>query len=276
MQFTRKELEKQLGFTNEQRKLIMSFQRDLPILTEDGDGFCVDARVLHSELGVGRDFSTWIKSRIDKYGFEEKNDYIKTLSYPKNIDVAKFGDVKNMNKNQLSRHGISIEYKLTLDMAKELCMVENNEKGTLARRYFILMEKALKNMIEWRQVRTPEKFLYKEMCSELDKYFQRNFNKRPNSYDYSNEANALNLICLGARAKDILAYMEAQDNQTRDYLLKEYNEYLCKIQELNIMYLKMNLQKEQRYNLLQQGFKVMYPFASFVIANKEKKVVLNN
>ncbi|EMY5895650.1 antA/AntB antirepressor family protein, partial [Campylobacter coli] len=38
------------------------------------------------------------------------------------------------------------EYYVTLDMAKELCMVENNEKGRQARRYFIECEKRLKNL----------------------------------------------------------------------------------------------------------------------------------
>ncbi|MDR2194716.1 MAG: antA/AntB antirepressor family protein [Treponema sp.] len=35
----------------------------------------VNARDLHASLGVGRDFSTWIKDRIEKYGFTEGSDY---------------------------------------------------------------------------------------------------------------------------------------------------------------------------------------------------------
>ena len=36
----------------------------------------VSAKELHKLLGVGRDFSTWIKDRISKYGFEENVDFI--------------------------------------------------------------------------------------------------------------------------------------------------------------------------------------------------------
>ena len=38
-------------------------------------GRAVSARELHSVLGVGRDFSTWIKNRIAEYNFEENIDF---------------------------------------------------------------------------------------------------------------------------------------------------------------------------------------------------------
>jgi anti-repressor protein len=87
----------------------------------------VNARELHSFLEVGRDYSTWIKDRIDEYDFVENQDFI---SFPQNGGKPQGGrPVK--------------EYSLTLDMAKELSMVERNEKGKQARRYFIDCEKAL-------------------------------------------------------------------------------------------------------------------------------------
>lgn len=84
----------------------------------------VNARDLHSFLKVGRDFSNWIKGRIAQYVFIENQDYIVTL--------AKTGERKNV---------LAKEYHLTLDMAKELAMVENNEQGRKVRRYFIQCEK---------------------------------------------------------------------------------------------------------------------------------------
>lgn len=86
----------------------------------------VDARILHKFLGVDRDFSTWIKGRISRYGFVEGQDYLLTFT--------KTGERKNVKVNH---------YHLTLDMAKELSMVERNEKGRQARRYFIDCEKKL-------------------------------------------------------------------------------------------------------------------------------------
>ena len=81
----------------------------------------VNARELHSFLESKQDFSTWIKNRIVKYDFIENQDFIKVHK-----------------KMELSATGQNaIEYHITLDMAKELSMVENNEQGRLARRYFI-------------------------------------------------------------------------------------------------------------------------------------------
>lgn len=92
----------------------------------------VNARDLHSFLKVGRDFSNWIKGRINQYVFVENQDFItvQSLSSP---DLA----------NAKSRSQVRIEYHLTLDMAKELAMVENNEQGRKVRRYFIQCEKAV-------------------------------------------------------------------------------------------------------------------------------------
>lgn len=88
----------------------------------------VSAKRLHEFLGIGRDFTSWIKGRIEQYGFEEKIDYVVTLT--------KTGERKNVTKSN---------YFVTLDMAKEICMVERNDKGREARRYFIECEKQLRS-----------------------------------------------------------------------------------------------------------------------------------
>jgi anti-repressor protein len=84
-----------------------------------------NARDLYQFLEVGKDFSTWIKNRIEQYGFIEGEDYSPILG---NRSDGKSGKRR-------------IEYHLTLDMAKELAMVENNDKGRQIRRYFISLER---------------------------------------------------------------------------------------------------------------------------------------
>jgi len=91
----------------------------------------VNARELHGYLGVGRDFANWIKARIKKYGFVEGVDFITVSRSP----VLASGN-----------RGASTEYHLTLDMGKELAMVENNDQGRKARLYFIEMEKRARGM----------------------------------------------------------------------------------------------------------------------------------
>lgn len=85
-----------------------------------------DARTLHAFMQVKRDFSNWIKGRIRKFGFMAGDDF---------ITIARSPELASGNR------GASIDYHLALDMAKELAMVENNEQGRAARRYFIECER---------------------------------------------------------------------------------------------------------------------------------------
>ncbi|WP_375640820.1 MULTISPECIES: antA/AntB antirepressor family protein [unclassified Bartonella] len=108
----------------------------------------VNARELHTFLEVKSEFRNWIKNRIEEYGFLENKDFIsfaKILAKPnasqENQGFVSFG--KDLPKPKGGRP--STEYHLTLDMAKELSMVERNEKGRQARRYFIECEKKLKS-----------------------------------------------------------------------------------------------------------------------------------
>lgn len=93
----------------------------------------VNARDLWQFLDVGRHFNSWIKGRIEKYDFIENEDFVITKS--------------------LTQNGVKLgrpieDYVLSLDMAKELSMVENNTSGRLARKYFIQCEKKYKKLIE--------------------------------------------------------------------------------------------------------------------------------
>jgi phage anti-repressor protein len=99
----------------------------LPVYETSNGDKVVNARELHEQLVVGKDFTHWIKDRIEKYGFVENEDYILTL--------AKIGERKNV-----TRH----DYILTLDTAKEIAMVQNNEMGRAIRKYFIEVEKRFK------------------------------------------------------------------------------------------------------------------------------------
>lgn len=94
----------------------------LPQIYEHKNQQLVSARELHEFLGVQSKFADWIKNRIEKFDFIENQDY---TTFSKNLESG----------------GKQIEYALTIDMAKELSMVENNDKGREARRYFIQKEK---------------------------------------------------------------------------------------------------------------------------------------
>ncbi|EMB43563.1 antA/AntB antirepressor family protein [Treponema denticola] len=108
-------------------------------ITEKGGDQLINARDLHEYLQVGRDFSNWIKDRIEKYRFVEGEDFFKH-----NEQVQKSFS-PNLAKNR-GRGRPEIDYFLTMDMAKELAIVENNEAGREIRRYLIKVEKKFREI----------------------------------------------------------------------------------------------------------------------------------
>ncbi len=103
----------------------------IPIYENETKERLINARELHDELGNKRKFSDWIKQRIQQYEFIENQEFVKHHNFVK---------VGNLKRPQ-------IDYYITIDMAKELCMVENNEKGKKIRKYFIEVEKRYRQII---------------------------------------------------------------------------------------------------------------------------------
>lgn len=93
----------------------------------------VNARELHIFLQSRQQFTDWIKNRIEKYEFVENQDFI---CVSENYETQRIDGQRGVT--------IKNEYYISIDMAKELAMVENNEQGKTARRYFIDCERQLK------------------------------------------------------------------------------------------------------------------------------------
>ena len=93
----------------------------------------VSARELHAFLESNRQFANWTKERIQQYDFVENIDYVVVFN----------NFVKNPQNPKNKGGRPTKEYFLTLDMAKELSMVERTDKGKQARQYFIECEKKL-------------------------------------------------------------------------------------------------------------------------------------
>ena len=100
-------------------------------LTEESTQLC-NARDLHAGLNVATRFDDWMRRRISEYRFIEGSDFF----------VFDSSNLRNQKRRGGDRR--SIDYHLTLDMAKELAMIENNDVGRQVRRYFIQCENALR------------------------------------------------------------------------------------------------------------------------------------
>lgn len=94
----------------------------------DNEQPTVSARELHDFLEVGADFRHWFP-RMCEYGFEQGRDFnpvkFDRLQYEGNREVRRTVD----------------DAAITIDMAKELCMLQRNDKGKQARQYFLQLER---------------------------------------------------------------------------------------------------------------------------------------
>ncbi|EFJ6422092.1 antA/AntB antirepressor family protein, partial [Escherichia coli] len=169
----------------------------------------VNARDLHSFLGVGRMFAHWVKERIAEYGFVESLDYIL---------ICQNGQTKGRGGDRRSK-----DYHLTLDTAKELAMVERNEKGRQIRRYFIECEKKLRNI---QPVQTELQFtaeeiillcymqLWMEKAQDLSKHLYPIMKELNSSYTNKLYDIAFETIYMVTKNKEALLREAAQLDQS--------------------------------------------------------------
>ena len=94
------------------------------ILKVDYDKQTVSARALHERLNIGTKFSTWFE-RMCEYGFTAGNEF-----FPKVGETSEQGGRP------------SIDYEISLDMAKQICMIQRTPEGKECRQYLIDLEKA--------------------------------------------------------------------------------------------------------------------------------------
>ncbi|EJR5726351.1 antA/AntB antirepressor family protein [Escherichia coli] len=169
----------------------------------------VNARDLHTFLGVGKRFASWITERIAEYGFVENQDYI--LVSPNREIKGRGGDRR------------SKDYHLTLDTAEETAMVERNEKGRQIRRYFIECEKKLRNI---QPVQTELQFtaeeiillcymqLWMEKAQDLSKHLYPIMKELNSSYTNKLYDIAFETIYMVTKNRDALLREAAQLDQS--------------------------------------------------------------
>lgn len=91
----------------------------------DGEQPTVSARALHTGLGIRSNFTTWF-DRMCEYGFTE-------VDYKKCFPNLESGCNGGQNR---------VDYLISVDMAKQICMLQRSPEGKQIRQYFIDLEKA--------------------------------------------------------------------------------------------------------------------------------------
>ena len=181
--------------------------QELIKVQHNNDRITVLARDLHEFLEIKTAFKDWFP-RMCEYGFEEEKDYI-TLPAQKRAT--------NNPKNPITTY---TDYQLTLEMAKEIAMIQRNEKGKQARQYFIQLEK------DWN---SPQKVMARALLisqQELETLRIENENMKPKALFTDVVSTSEDSILIGQLAK--LIKQNGRDiGQNRLFTWMRENGYLC-------------------------------------------------
>ncbi|HAF2406402.1 TPA: antA/AntB antirepressor family protein [Salmonella enterica] len=200
------------------------------------------ARALHKALGVKRDFTTWIKDRIKRYGFIEGVDYVVV----ENLSSPKRGSAK-------SRQQTEHDYLISLNMGKETAMVERTEQGRAVRRYFIRCEEELHKAAPKKaaalrrelKARITVASYFKPMCAALE--LQRAEQGKPTQpHHYTTEANMLARIVLGGITARQWAQSNGVTGEPRDHMNVLQLEHLSYLEQSNITLIETGQGYHQR------------------------------
>ena len=104
----------------------------IKITTNENGEQLVSGRELHEFLEVGTQYTKWF-DRMTEYGFAENVDF--AVIVKNDYDETAFGGTRKIT-----------DHAMTLDMAKEISMIQRSEKGKQARQYFIQVEKEYKEI----------------------------------------------------------------------------------------------------------------------------------
>ncbi|WP_392552720.1 antA/AntB antirepressor family protein [Orbus wheelerorum] len=211
----------------------------------------VSAKQLHACLNVGNDFSTWIKERINKYGFIKDDDYL-VFDSSKNRNQSTKN--KQSDKWETARGGDrrSIDYHLTLNMAKELAMIENNEHGRAIRKYFIRCEEHLKEIAPAIQRKELKRLKARIEVADYSRpmrdalTLQRAMQgKETKPHIFTNEFDMINHIVLGTTSSK---YKKANNltGNVRDHLSEFELSHIAYLENSNITLINIGYDYHQR------------------------------
>ncbi len=174
----------------------------------DSENPTVSGRDLHKALEIETRYNDWFK-RMCEYGFEENKDFYSFLS-----------------KTEESGGRPATDHQLTIPMAKEICMIQRNERGKQFRQYFITIEN------QWN---TPEAVMsralkladrqIKQLAVQISALTVENQIMKPKA-EYFDELVDRNLL---TNFRETAKELKVSEKKLIDYLLK--NKYLYRDQK---------------------------------------------
>ena len=224
----------------------------------------INARDVHRFLKVGRDYSKWIKARIEQAGFIENQYFVIVQNLI--IDLPKLAskssdyflhDKMDGQKETRGGHNRS-DYIVSLDMAKHLCLMEKNEIGRAIRQHFIEAEK---------QLRTSSPAIYKNTLSKtIERLESIDRNKemtdaikaqlvragvKPKAYHYSQNQEMLDSLVIGSNVRKWKAKHGIVGN-VRDALDVSQLKLLKTLQATNTALINLDMSYHERKGRLSE------------------------
>lgn len=208
----------------------------------------INARDVHRLLKVGRDYSTWIKARIKQAGFIENQDFV----IVENLSSPELASANNEQLSPMARPQKLIDYIVSLDMAKHLCLMEKNEIGRAVRQHFIDAERQLKqvaptvykNTLAKTQARLASIDHNREMTDAIKAMLQRT-GTTPKTYHYSQEQEMLDSLVLGMNVRQWRKKQGIVGN-VRDQFTTEQLNTLKILQSSNTALINLDMNYHER------------------------------
>ncbi|MGY0218518.1 antA/AntB antirepressor family protein [Endozoicomonadaceae bacterium StTr2] len=222
----------------DEAKAVIKYRKKVPVLAEAEDGdTAVDARTLHEQLGVKIKFTDWMRERIKKKRFVEGEDYETIISV-------------NPEK---TRGRPRKDYMLTVDTAKNLCMMEDSETGDYVRRYFILCEKLMRGMASYN----PPRILSKQNTEKLRTWYSN----QPLDWQKKNKANVFfprfhKMVCQIATGKTPLQWKMADMPNPQNHLQGKHQAHYQNVQDTAVRMVMCGMRLVDIQSLLSDMFPV--------------------
>ena len=199
----------------------------------------VSARELHEFLEIGTRFDKWF-IRMCEYGFNENSD---------------FRAIAQKRPTAQGNITTYIDYEITIDMAKEISMIQRTEKGKQARQYFIQCEKFIQDSKlteEFKYYRKTGKIARKDLTDTIKEKLQPS-----NQFVYGNYTELGYLKVFGKKTKELKQErnLKPKDNLRNHFTPEELKEVLKveeEIKSLIIAFNLMNIDKKEVYKKIKE------------------------
>lgn len=249
-----------------QVNIILEYQKKLPILQENNDNW-INTRDLHKQLLLSRQYDKWITNIFEQLDLE-KSDIKTTIVFKDYAHKFTKEQINNMNSQQKSANGISTDYYVTIENAKEIAMIagvgnrvnkETKDISKIARKYFIYIEQAFKSRLEWNYDRDDTLIKCKTLKKAIMR-FDKDLETTKPTYMKNNFVSEFCLLNEAIIKMSATQYRQANGLKKSDSIRNTFSErtlelvYELEVYDADLIMINNEFNREKRLELLKKKF----------------------